>query len=106
MGSQKPFSSEFLSLFIRKKTDIAFDTYYTTIKMSVVHGINPIPSFQYRGFSIQKEAIGEVPKLNFKIEMSIKPEKTPELTYVYINHLDCEVSLKSTASPEFDATFI
>jgi len=60
----------------------------------------PIESFVYTGFSVEK-AIGEVPKLNFEIVINTRSrEDIPNISHVYINHLDCEVFLGSTDTSE------
>jgi len=61
----------------------------------------PIDSFVYNGFSVQK-AIGEVPKLDFEIKINtVRPEDVPNIKYIYINHLECEVDLCSTSESEY-----
>jgi len=72
--------------------------------MSVVPNPNPIDEFVFLGFSIKK-AIGEVPKLDFEIRLDTVHDTTAEIAYIYIDHLDCEISLHSTADPEFTGSY-
>jgi len=61
----------------------------------------PIDKFVFQGFSVQK-VLGEVPKLDFKIRIhTARPEDVPKIKYIYISHLDCEITLNSTEDSDY-----
>lgn len=72
------------------------NTYCNVMKMPV-----PIDRFVFQGFSVQK-VLGEVPKLSFKIKINtVHPEDVPKIKYIYISHLECEITLNSTEDSEY-----
>lgn len=73
--------------------------------MPVIPNYNPVKEFVFIGSSVKK-AIGEVPQLDFEIRMDTQYSKTEAVVEIYISHLDSEIFLYSTKSPEYNGSRI